>query len=235
MHPVATRLAVTVAAMLSGCATPRTLPVPPSAEERAAAATSPESLVGEHPPTGECAAAHDAVDRAMAEGALDRATELLASATKRCGDDHGGQWRAGWIARRKGAWDVAAHAFLRELETEDPMPWTGAALLELMPMTSAATRQRISRVGSRDLAIGGGWRDVDRDRIASVRCDGRGFEYGMIACGEDYCRYRVVCRGGGAKWIYYGRGGGRIPAGIGGMLDARLDPAVGQRHDSASP
>lgn len=226
--------------LLVGCAAPHRLLVPPSAGERAAAATSPESLVvGFDPPSGACALAHDEVDRAMAQGALDRAQTLLERARLECGPDQGSQWRAGWLARRRGQWDQAALAFLAELDSPEPMPWTGAALLDLLPVTSRATRRAIWKVGSRGHAIDGGWAEVDRDRVASLRCEGRAFEYGTIACGRDYCRYRVACRGGGARWIYYGGDGdGTIPPGVEGMLGARDDTttsALAQRQVSTSP
>lgn len=238
MDRIATPIAVAVlVAVAGGCAAPPRLSVPPSAAERAAAATSPESLVeGFESPTGACALANDEVDRAMADKALDRAQTKLDEARRICGPGQGSQWRAGWLARRHGEWDDAAQAFLGELTSPDPMPWTGAALLDLLPVTSRAVRKEIWKIGSKRHAIAGGWSDVARDRVASMRCEGRAFQFGTIACGRDYCRYTVMCRGGGRRQIYYGGAGdGTIPPGVEGMLGARATGDVAQRNDSTSP
>lgn len=192
--------------LAAGCAAPRSLPVAPSQAERAAAAMSPASLAaGGAEQAAACEAAKTELRRALAAEPMVQALQLEDQLASQCGATQDSPWARGWAAREHGDVEVAARWFLAELQRDEPVAWTGAALLELLPQLSRATRREIWKIGrSRDAPYGGGWADVSRDRLASLRCGGRSFEYGRIACGRGHCTYQVVCAGGVRRNLAFG-------------------------------
>jgi len=183
---------------LAACAAPRSLPVPPSDAERAAAAFSPAALANASSERAQaCEGAKAELRRAIEEEPLVQAMQLEDQLQSQCDGDDDSAWARGWLARERGDAEAAARWFLAELDRDEPVAWTGAALLELLPQLSRAQRREIWKLGrSPRTPYRGGWQDVSRDRLASLRCGGRSFEYGQVSCGRGYCEYQVVCAGG---------------------------------------
>ncbi len=195
-----------VLAGLAACAAPRSLPVPPSDAERAAAAISPTVLATEAAqPVAECERAKAELRSAIEAEPLVKAMALEDQLASQCDGEEASAWARGWAARERGDADGAAREFLAELDREDPVAWTGAALLELLPQLSRASRRELWKLGrSPRTPYGGGWEGVSRDRLASLRCGGHGFRYGQISCGRGYCEYQVICAGGVRRNLAFG-------------------------------
>ena len=152
-----------------------------------------------------CEAAKAELRSAIAEEPLVQAMLLEDQLASQCTAAADSPWARGWAARERGDADAAARAFLDELHRDEPVAWTGAALLELLPQLSRPTRREIWKLGrSPSNPYAGGWQGVSRDRLASLRCGGRSFAYGRIACGRGYCEYRVICAGGGYRDLAFG-------------------------------
>lgn len=193
-------------AAVGACAAPRTLPVPPSDAERAAAAISPATLMADASArAAECESARAELRRAIEQEPMVSAVLLEDQLASQCGGDGTSAWARGWAARERGDADEAAREFLAELDREEPVAWTGAALLELLPQLSRASRRELWKLGrSPRTPYGGGWEAVSRDRLASLRCSGHGFRYGQISCGRGYCEYQVICAGGVRRNLAFG-------------------------------
>lgn len=195
---------VALALLVGACAAPRSLPVAPSQHERWAAATSPTTLAAASEPAHACERAKADLKRAIEAEPLVQAMVLDDPLDAQCRGDATSAWARGWAARGRGDVEAAAHEFMAELRGDDPVAWTGAALLELLPQLSRATRREIWKLGrSTKTPYAGGWRGVSRDRLASLRCGGRGFRWGQIGCGRTYCAYSVVCAGGGRRTLVF--------------------------------
>jgi hypothetical protein len=194
------RRSILVGMMLLGaCAAPRVLPVAPSEAERGAAAMSPRMLASSES-IAACETAKAELRTEIAAEPLVRAMLLQDRLQSQCNGNDDSAWARGWAARERGDADAAARAFLDELDGDEPVAWTGAALLELLPQLSRPMRRRIWQIGRNpSKPYAGGWQDVARDRLASLRCGGRSFRYAQISCGRGYCEYRVICDGGARR------------------------------------
>lgn len=190
--------------LLAACAAPRALPVPPSQAERDAAAMSPRALADSES-VDACEAAKAELRSAIAAEPLVQAMQLEDQLSSQCNAAEDSAWTRAWAARERGDADAAARLFLDELQREEPVAWTGAALLELLPQLSRPVRRELWKLGrSPSNPYAGGWQGVSRDRLASLRCGGRSFRYGRIACGRGYCEYRVICAGGTYRDLAFG-------------------------------
>lgn len=155
--------------------------------------------------TEACEAAKAELRSAIAAEPLVQAMQLEDQLASQCRGADDSSWARGWTARERGDADAAARFFLAELRGDEPVAWTGAALLELLPQLSRPVRREIWKIGrSPSNPYAGGWQGVSRDRLASLRCGGQRFEYGRIACGRGYCEYRVICAGGTHRDLAFG-------------------------------
>jgi hypothetical protein len=153
----------------------------------------------------ECEAAKAELRSAIAQEPLVQAMLLEDQLQSQCNGSGDSAWARGWAARERGDADAAARAFLEELQHDEPVAWTGAAMLELLPQLSRPVRRQIWKLGrSPSMPYAGGWQDVSRDRLASLRCGGKSFRWGRIACGRGYCERRVVCAGGVRRDLAFG-------------------------------
>ena len=131
----------------------------------------------------------------------------LAQRTVEPGFAPGRHWQRGVAAQREGDHDAAVRAFVRELIRRDPVPSTGARLLQSLPHSDPSTRRGTKRRGRRlDPA---GFAGVSVQRIAMAQCGGHPVERGRIACDRDppVCTYRFRCEGGGVRVIAVGSRG----------------------------